>query len=129
MDRIRQYQDLIEITPEYHKLSTPLQKLSIKRVKFNKQELELHYYNEFGTYLTDELIEQDILKKQEDLFKKTEKPESKNYGKYYKPKSEKKGSSEYDKSRDATILVFELDNNDNELKKSYEIDTTESKAF
>jgi len=94
MDKIKQYHDLTEIRPDYHKLNIPLQKLSIKRVRFNKQELELHYNEEFGIYISKD---SDILEEIETTKKTTKNASARN-------KPIKKGGSEIEK-----ITVIDLD--------------------
>lgn len=59
MDRIKQYQDLCEIRPDYHKLVMPMQKLSIKRVKFNQKELELHYNQRLKVYMPESALDEN----------------------------------------------------------------------
>jgi hypothetical protein len=50
MDRILQYQKLIDVKPEYYILSTPYRQASHKRFIFNVKELELWYDEEFDVF-------------------------------------------------------------------------------
>lgn len=50
MDLIKQYHELCEIKPEYHKLHKPYNKNSMKKAIYNLEELELHYNKEYKAY-------------------------------------------------------------------------------
>ena len=54
MEKINQYYKITNIKPEYHILDPPYYVPSKKRIIFNGKELELHYLNEFKTYLENE---------------------------------------------------------------------------
>lgn len=54
MDKIKQYYKMTNIKPEYHVLEAPYYTPSKKRIIFNGKELELHYSNEFHTYLDED---------------------------------------------------------------------------
>ena len=53
MDKIRQYNKITDVKPEYYNLYIPMNKASKKKIIFNGKELELHYVKEFGTYVDD----------------------------------------------------------------------------
>lgn len=57
MEKINQYYKITNVKPEYHRLDPPYYKPSKKRIMFNGKELELHYLNEFKTYISDETIQ------------------------------------------------------------------------
>jgi hypothetical protein len=50
MDQIRQYQRITEVKPQYYKTKIPFHDTSMKRIKFNIIEMELHYDTEKKTY-------------------------------------------------------------------------------
>jgi hypothetical protein len=50
MDKIRQYQLIVEIKPGYHGLIHPYFKPSKRKVILNIRELELYYSHELGIY-------------------------------------------------------------------------------
>ena len=54
MDKIKQYYQISLVKPEYHIIYPPFYKASLKRIKFNGLELELHYSKEFDSYFTEE---------------------------------------------------------------------------
>lgn len=49
MDKIRQYQQISEVKPEYYRLSMPYTKPTIKRIRFNLKETQMYYDN--GVYV------------------------------------------------------------------------------
>lgn len=52
MDKIRQYQQISEVKPEYYRLATPYTKPTIKRIRFNLKETQMYYDN--GVYVKGE---------------------------------------------------------------------------
>lgn len=54
MDTLKRYNKICEIRP--HELIMPFIKPSSTKIQFNLKELELHYYEEFGAYLTKEQL-------------------------------------------------------------------------
>lgn len=52
MDKILLYQKISEIKPEYRKLHPPYVNPSASKILFNLKELDLHYLEEFGAYVT-----------------------------------------------------------------------------
>jgi hypothetical protein len=54
MNYIHQYQELLEIKPDYYKLDMPFVKPSQKRFIFNVKELEFYRTQEFGVTGADE---------------------------------------------------------------------------
>lgn len=55
MDTLKRYNKICEIRP--HELVMPFIKPSSTKIQFNLKELELHYYEEFGAYLTKEQLD------------------------------------------------------------------------
>lgn len=56
MNTLVLYQKICDIRPK--ELILPYMKPSATKVQFNLKELELHYYEEFGAYLTKEKLDQ-----------------------------------------------------------------------
>ena len=52
MDAIKQYYQLSDIRPSYHKLDKPFYQNSRKKIQFNLLEMDLHYLEEFGIYVS-----------------------------------------------------------------------------
>lgn len=56
MDNILQYHKLSNIRPPYHSLDKPYSQNSGKKIQFNLLEMDLHYLDQFGIYVSaDEL--------------------------------------------------------------------------
>jgi hypothetical protein len=53
MNRIRQYQKILEIKPEYHVLRRPFEQASQKRFIFNVHEMNLWLGEDGSTYLEE----------------------------------------------------------------------------
>jgi hypothetical protein len=52
MDRIRAYQMLLKVRPPYQQLHTPFESPHMRRIQYNVRELELHYRDLWGVYLS-----------------------------------------------------------------------------
>lgn len=61
MDTLVLYQKICDIRPK--ELILPYMKPSAAKVQFNLKELELHYVQEFGAYLTKEKLDKLKAKK------------------------------------------------------------------
>lgn len=55
MDKIFQYYKITNVKPDYHILESPYYNSSNKRIIFNGKDLELHYSDEFHTYIEEPL--------------------------------------------------------------------------
>jgi len=55
MDKIRQYQEITNIKPQYQKLTHPFHKTSMIKIKFLTKEYELQY-NDIGVWESDTTI-------------------------------------------------------------------------
>jgi hypothetical protein len=78
MDRVKQYLKINDIQTNYYNIITPYQAPSIKRVKFNLQEMELHYQEEFDLFIPDYPNNQAINDKKSKYNKYAEANEKKN---------------------------------------------------
>jgi hypothetical protein len=61
METLQLYQKISDIRPQ--ELVMPYLKPSAAKVQFNLKELQLHYFEEFGAYITAEKLEQFKSKK------------------------------------------------------------------
>ena len=56
MDTLVLYQKITDIKPPYHQLTPAHNRPSAKRVQFNLKELDLHYLEEFKSYVTADTL-------------------------------------------------------------------------
>jgi len=51
MEVLKQYYELSDIKPKYHRVVAPFYNSSARKIQFNLKELDLHYLNQFGVYV------------------------------------------------------------------------------